>query len=523
MPSCRTTGAVATLLIAGTAAWADEPQHGGTLHVVVTPEPPMLMQGLNQNGPTNMIAGNIYESLLRYSPDLEPQPSLAREWEVSDDALTYTFHLQEGVTWHDGEPFSAEDVVFSLDVFLPEVHPRWRPIHANQIESISAADDSTVEIVLRQPFGPLMLAMEVASAPIIPAHIYEGTDYAANEMNATPIGTGPFKFEEWERGSYVHLVRNDEYWMEDRPYLDEVYFQFIPDAAARAVAYENGQIDILTGGAVDNFDVARLEAADDTCVTTAGWEMMAPHAWMAINHREEILASREFRQGLMHAIDREFGRDVVWNGFGEIPTGPISSKTRFYDGDVQTYDFDPDRARELIEASGYDGETIELLGLPYGEAWTRWAEAIRQNLGDVGVNVNIVTTDVAGWTQRVGEWDFQTTFNFLYQLGDPAIGVARSYISGNIARGNPFGNVGGYSNEEVDRIFAEAANAATDEERQELYSEVQRILAEDLPVLWLLEMDFPTVYRCNIQNFPTTAIGINDGLRDLWIDGDGDT
>jgi peptide/nickel transport system substrate-binding protein len=190
---------------------------------------------------------------------------------------------------------------------------------------------------------------------------------------------------------------------------------------------------------------------------------------------------------------------------------------------VQTYDFDPDRARELIEASGYDGETIELLGLPYGEAWTRWAEAIRQNLGDVGVNVNIVTTDVAGWTQRVGEWDFQTTFNFLYQLGDPAIGVARSYISGNIARGNPFGNVGGYSDEEVDRIFAEAANAATDEERQELYSEVQQILAEDLPVLWLLEMDFPTVYRCNIQNFPTTAIGINDGLRDLWIDGDGDT
>jgi peptide/nickel transport system substrate-binding protein len=183
---------------------------------------------------------------------------------------------------------------------------------------------------------------------------------------------------------------------------------------------------------------------------------------------------------------------------------------------VPTYDYDPEKARELIEASGYDGEPIEFLALPYGETWTRWAEAIRQNLADVGVDLQIVTTDVPGWTQRTSEWNFDLTFNFLYQLGDPAIGVARSYISSNIIKGSPFANVGGYSNEEADRLFAEAAIVSSDEERQELYSRMQALLAEDLPVLWLLEMDYPTIHRCNVQNLVTTAIGVNDGFRDAW-------
>jgi peptide/nickel transport system substrate-binding protein len=108
------------------------------------------------------------------------------------------------------------------------------------------------------------------------------------------------------------------------------------------------------------------------------------------------------------------------------------------------------------------------------------------------------------------------TFNFLYQLGDPATGVARSYVSSNIVKGNPFGNVGGYSNPEADMLFAQAANAPSDQARQTLYTKVQQILAEDLPVLWLLEMDFPTIHRCNVKNLVNTAIGVNDGFRDAW-------
>lgn len=508
--------ALAASVFALGAAIAQEPKKGGTVHVVVQPEPPMLMQGLNQNGPTNMVAGNIYESLLRYNEKLEPQPSLAKSWEISPDAKTYTFKLQEGVKWHDGKPFTADDVVFTLDKFLRDVHPRWRPIVNAQVDKIEKIDDLTVRITLKQPFGPMVMTQEVASAPMIPKHIYDGTDYRANPANNTPIGTGPFKLKEWKKGSYIHLVKNEDYWLKGKPNLDEIYWQIIPDAAARAVAYETGKVDVLTGGSVDVYDVARLSKLPNTCMTTKGWEMFAPHAWLTPNVRNGILGNKQFRQGLMYAIDREFGKDVVWGGLGKLPTGPISSKTKFYSGDVPKYSYDPAKAKELIKASGYKGETIRLLNLPYGETWSRWSEAIKQNLEDVGVKVQIENTDVPGWTQKASNWDFDLNFNFLYQLGDPAMGVARSYISSNIAKGNPFANVGGYSNPEVDKLFADAAIAPTDKERQELYTKVQKVLADELPVLWLLEMDFPTIYRCNVKNLVTTGVGVNDGFRDAW-------
>lgn len=497
-------------------AQAGEPTKGGTVQLAVTPEPPGLMLGLMQNGPTQMIAGNIYESLLRYDTNLTPQPSLAESWEISDDELTYTFKLRENVKWHDGEDFDADDVMFSLDVFLREVHPRWRPTVNAQVASIEKTGDYEIQIKLKAPFEPLLLSFEVGTTPIIPKHIYEGTEFRANPMNATPIGTGPMKFVEWSRGSYVHLQRNEDYYLENKPYIDEVYYRFIPDAASRAVAYETGTVDVLTGGSVEIFDVPRLAALPNTCVTTEGWEIFSPHAWVALNVREGALAEKSFRQGLMHAIDREFARDVVWSGYGTIANSPISSRTRFHSQDLPEYGYDPDRARALIAESGYNGETLEFLVLPYGETWTRWAEATRQNLEDVGVKVNLVTTDVAGWSERVGSFNFQMTHNFLYQYGDPALGVSRSYVSSNIVQGNPFSNVMGYANDEVDRLFAEAANAPA-EERPALYQKAQEILIDELPVLWMAEMDFPTVYRCDLQDFITTAIGVNDAFRDTWL------
>jgi peptide/nickel transport system substrate-binding protein len=508
----RTTLAAVLALACAPAALAQGTPKG-SLQVVVTPEPPSLMVGLVQNGPTQMVAGNIYESLLRYDEKLQPQPSLAESWEISPDQKVYTFKLRQNVKWHDGKPFTADDVVFSLDKFHRETHPRMRPIINAQFEKIEKVDDHTVRITLKQPFGPLLSIFEPGSATMVPKHIYEGTDYRANPMNNTPIGTGPMKLQEWRKGSFIHLVKNEDYYIKGKPALDSVYFRIIPDAAARAVAYETGGVDVLTGNSVEIFDVARLSKLPNTCVTTKGWEMFAPIGWVVMNLRTGPLASKEFRQGLMHAIDREFSKDVVWSGYGKIATGPINSKTKYYTGDVRQYPYDPKKARELIKQSGYKGETLRFLNLPYGETWTRWGEQIKQNLADVGVNVTMESTDVPGWNKRVSDWDFDMTFNFLYQYGDPALGVARTYISTNIAKGSPFNNLGGYANPEVDRLFAEAANAP-EEKRAPLYAQVQKILVEDLPILWLTELEFPTVSRCNVKDLVTTAIGINDALRD---------
>jgi len=386
------------------------------------------------------------------------------------------------------------------------------------VDSITAPDAQTVVFQLNKPFGPFINAFEVGTMPIVPKHLYEGTDFANNPMNATPIGTGPFKFAEWEKGSYIHLVKNPDYYLEGKPYLDDVYYRVIPDAASRAVAFETGEVDVLPGGSVENFDVQRLVAMDGTCSTGEGWEFFAPHSWLWLNNREGPTSDKRFRQAVMFAMDREFVKDVVWNGFGKVATGPVSSKTNFYTNDVPQYPHDPEKARALLAEMGYAGEPVRLLPLPYGETWQRWAEAVKQNLEEVGINVSLDATDVAGWNEKTAQWDYDIAFTYLYQYADPALGVARTYLASNIAKGSPWNNVQGYDNPEMDALWSKAAVTVGTDARQAVYDEIQAKIVDDVPVGWLLEIEFPTLYNCNVKDLVTTGIGVNDGLRDAWIE-----
>ncbi|CAN7683180.1 ABC transporter substrate-binding protein [Bosea sp. LjRoot9] len=512
----RSLAGIALACLMLSAAVAQAPKAGGAVNVAIQPEPPGLMLALIQNGPTQMVAGNIYEGLLRYGPKLEPQPGLAESWKVSEDAKTYTFALKKGVTWHDGKPFTSADVLFSIET-LKLTHARARA-NLVQLDKVEAPDESTVVFTLKQPFGPFLGIFEVGSMPMIPKHIYDGTDVKTNPANNTPIGTGPFMFKEWQKGSFIRLVKNPNYHIKGKPYLDEIYWHVIPDAAARSVAYETGKIDILPGGSVENFDVPRLSKLKDTCVTGAGWEFFSPHSWLWLNNRSGPTANKLFRQAVMYALDRDFAKDVIWNGLGKVATGPSNSAIRFYSDAVPKYDFNPGKAKALLKEAGYKGEKVRLLPLPYGETWQRWAEAVRQNLQDVGINIETVATDVPGWNQKTAEWDYDIAFTYLYQYGDPALGVGRNYVSSQIAKGSPFNNVEGYSNPEIDKLFADGAVAVPDSKRAELYLAAQKKLVEDVPVAWLLELQFPTITRCKVKDLVTTAIGVNDGFRDAWID-----
>jgi peptide/nickel transport system substrate-binding protein len=497
-------------------ALAQEPKLGGTINAVIQPEPPGLMLALVQNGPTQMVSGNIYEGLLRYNKKLEPQPGLAESWTISDDSKTYTFKLKQGVTWHDGKPFTSADVLFSIET-LKVTHARARG-NLVQLDKVEAPDDHTVVFTLKQPFGPFIGIFEVGSMPMIPKHIYEGSDIKTNPANNTPIGTGPFMLKEWKKGSFIQLVKNPNYHVKGKPYIDGIYWQVIPDAAARSVAYETGKVDVLPGGSIENFDVPRVSKLPNTCVTGEGWEFFSPLAWMWLNNRNPILANKKVRQAIMYAVDREFAKDVIWNGLGKVATGPSASTIKFYTDDVPKYPYDPAKAKALLKEAGYKGEKIRIMPLPYGETWQRWGEAVKQNLVDVGFNVETIATDVPGSNQRNMEWDFDISFTYLYQYGDPALGVGRNYVSSQIAKGQLFNNLEGYSNPEVDRLFAEGAVATPDSKRKELYDKVQKILVEDVPVAWLLELQFPTIMNCKVKNLITTGIGVNDGFRDAWID-----
>jgi peptide/nickel transport system substrate-binding protein len=486
---------------------------GGTLNAIVNPEPPNLVLGLNQLLPTQLVASKIYQGLLRYDFDLTPRPSLAKSWEISPDGKTYTFHLERNVKWHDGTPFTARDVLFSTDVFLKETHARWRSMH-ERTESIRAVDDFTIEFKLKEPFSPFIYAFLPAGAPMMPKHIYDGTDYRNNPANATPIGTGPFKFKEWRRGSFIHLVRNDQYWKPNRPYLDEIYYYVIPDSAQRVAALESGRIDMAQNNDIEAFDVPRIKGLPNIDFRTSGPEAVSPISWLDVNLRIAPFNDKRFRQAMLHAIDRDFLQKNIWFGLGKTAHGPIASTTRYYDEKaVKRYAYDPQKSMALLDEMGLKPDArgvrarVKMLALPYGEVWTRHAEFVKQQFGKVGIDVTIETTDAAGFLQRNANWDFELCFNFVSQFMHPAVGVARTYISSNIRKGIISTNVMGYSNPRVDQLFSEAAVQTAEAEIQKRYSEIQAIISDELPVIYLTELEFP--------------IFINKKFRNVVMDGNG--
>lgn len=510
-----------TLVAVLPAAVAAEPVRGGTLNSALWPEPPGIVMGIHLNAPTLLPSTKIFEGLMTYDFDLNPLPVLAESWEISEDGRVWTMHLREGVTWHDGEPFTADDVVFTFGEFLPEVHARSRPTFART--AVEALDDHTVQLTLEEPYAPLLRSFDAIGAPIVPAHLYRGTDFRNNPVNQAPIGTGPFAFQEWRQGEYIHLVRNDAYWQEGKPYLDEIYYRFIPDSASRALALETGQIQLATQSDIELVDVARLEAMPNLEVTTRGWEWGSPISWMELNLRREPFDNVDFRRAILYAIDREFIAENIFFGLAEVATSPIHSSSPFHETDVAHYDYDPEKAIALLDAAGFtadaDGTRAEvaLMGLPYGELWERVSQYIRQSLDQVGIRVTLEATDVAGWGSRFGNWDFDMTTTFLTTLSDPALGVARTFITENQRQGVLFTNTSGYSNPRVDELFAQAAASTDEAERKALYSEVQQILMDEAVLTWLVELQWPTIHDTRLKNVVQDGLGPNSSFADVYF------
>ena len=229
----------AICILAGGQPARAEPIHGGTLTWVVVREPPVLIPLTTSAGGSTEIGPNVVEGLLAFDQDLRPRPLLATAWQVSQDGLRYTFELRRGVTWHDGKPFTSADVASSISA-LKQVHPRGRATFANVAEVLTP-DEHTAIIVLSKPAPYLLSALSSSESPIVPKHLYEGTDVVANPHNSAPVGTGPFVFKEFVKGSHVILDRNPNYWDKPKPYLDRLVVRFVPDAAARAAALEFGR------------------------------------------------------------------------------------------------------------------------------------------------------------------------------------------------------------------------------------------------------------------------------------------
>jgi peptide/nickel transport system substrate-binding protein len=525
----RALFAAAMVVVLSTAAQAQEPQRGGTMVMIVQPEPATLASYLSVAGNICPVACQVYEGLVGYDWDLKPVPKLAASWEVSPDGLTIAFHLRDGVTFHNGAKFTSADVQYSFMEVLKKVHPRAAVV-LGELAAVDAPDPLTAIFHFSHPAPYLMMALSGYDAPILSKSAFENTDPAANPTANKPIGTGPFRFGAWERGQYIRLDRNPNYWQNALPYLDHIVARFIPDASTRSAALETGEVQYAAYSSVNYSDVKRLQANPALDTTSKGYEMTSGISEIEMNAHRPPFDKREVRQAIAYAIDRTFIIDNVQYGFGKPATGPISSNfapSGIYTDDVLRFDV-PDRiavANRLLDEAGLprkeDGmrfaTTIEVNS--FGQQWQRQAEYIKQALAVIGINVTLRSEDTGAWLRRVyTDYDYSMNEPFVSNGSDPVIGVQRQYVTDQIRKGVVFVNNSFYSNKQVDDLFAAGAEELEPTKRAEIYHQIQKILVTDSPLIWLTEIQYVTVFNKKLHDATTGPLGTYSAFDRAWIE-----
>jgi peptide/nickel transport system substrate-binding protein len=461
---------------------------------------------------------------LAYDLDLRPQAQLATAWSISPDGLQYTFNLRPGVTWHDGQPFTAEDVAFSV-LTLKQTHPRGRGTFAGVAE-VTTPDPLTAVIVLSKPAPYLISALAAGEAPIIPKHIYLETDISANPNNAHPIGTGPFVFREWVKGSDVILDRNPNYWDKQKPYLDRVIIRFIPDAGARSAAFEAKEIDLGGDTPVPMADLERIKTIPFLGIETGGYRYTGNQSQMVFNLDSKPLADLRVRQAIAHAVDLKSVLATAWYGYGRVsPTAISPALAEFHDDAIKPYTHDLALAAHLLDEANYprggDGKrfSLRLTFNPYNDGNRRSAEYVRQALSRLGIDAPLSAYDFAAFVKAVyTDRAFDIELEQLSNMFDPTIGVQRVYWSKNFKPGLGFSNGAHYQSPAADRLLEAAAVEPSPSARRDLFLRFQKVVYDDLPILNLVAFDTVTVFNRRVHDHTLTADGLNANFADVYLD-----
>ncbi|MEB0208504.1 ABC transporter substrate-binding protein [Pseudomonas sp. CCC3.1] len=518
-----TSATAALLQLTPRFSYADDtPVRGGTLKLHIAIEPPILVNLTHTAGAAVYITGKVTEGLLNYDMDLKPLPQLATAWTVSEDGLAYTFSLRQDVKWHDGQDFSADDVVFSLNT-LKNSNPRGRATFAN-VASITAINPHLVQLTLSKPAPYLLTALAACESPIVAKHVYGEARPETHPNASAPIGTGPFVFKEWVRGSHVILERNPNYWDAPKPYLDRIIVRFIADSAATVAALEAGEIDISTGG-VPLSDIERIKINPRLSIEDRSEPYINGITRVEFNLDNPYLKQHAVRVAIAHAINLEFIRKTIFLGYGQPLYGPISPDMKnFYAHDLPRYAFDVAKANQLLDDAGLARDAqgvrfkLTLDPLPGPETYRRTADYIKQALAKIGIQVTLRSQDFATYVKRVyTDRDFDFTLNGMSNLFDPTVGVQRLYWSKNFQPGVPFSNGAHYNNPQVDQLLEAAAVETDVQKRFALFAEFQKTVVEDLPDLGISTLVNPIVYDKRVKQFFVGAQGLVSNAAEIFI------
>ena len=487
------TGAI---LLAAISAYSTASATTDTIRIGMQLEPPNLdPTGGAAAAIDEVVYANIYEGLTRYGPDGSINPALASSWDISDDGLTYTFHLQTGVTFHDGSAFDASDVKFSLDRARDENSTNAQKALFAGISDVIVVDAATIKIVLSEPNGAFTRNMAWGDAVIL--------DPATADTAATnPIGTGPFKFSKWIQGDSVEIVRNPDYWGEPVA-LSMATFKFISDATAAFGAVMAGDVD-----AYPNYPspetLVQFEADPRFNVIVGSTE---GETILSTNNKSDVLKDIRIRKAIAHSIDRQAIIDGAMYGYGT----PIGTHFAPHNPDYLDLkgnsNYDPDQARSLLQEAGYSEGPSLSLKLPPPSYARRGGEIIAAQLREVGFEVETSNLEWAQWLDQVfRNKDYDLTIVSHTEPNDINIYARPDYYFL-------------YDNKEFQDLMQQLTLTADAAERTKLLHKAQTIISEDYVNGYLFQLAKLGVAKANIvglwSNSPTQA---NDLTAVHWID-----
>lgn len=480
-----------------------EPQPGGDLVMVRADDPSTLMPTDPSDNAAIWVIQNVFDTLVVASDDgQDVQPGLATEWEQSEDKLTWTFQLREGVTFHNGDPVTPEDVEFSIDRATDPDLP-FGSLN-EQIESVEATDDSTIEVTTKVPWSPLPADLALFANSIVPKDF---AGMSEEEFAEKPIGSGPFKFDSWTKGQTLKVVKNPDYWDEGKPYLDSVTFNTVPDANTRAQQLLGDQAQINEFPPYSTIE--GLRTTPNVQVETFESSKIN---YINMNNRAEPLDDVHVRRALSMALDRKSMIDAVTYGNAKEATTFMSPALWGHDPEVEGLQYDLEAAKaELAESDHPDGFTIEMTigsGDPDSTAIAQIAQEAWAQIG-VELEINPVDPATARENRMNGNFELVTSYATT-DIIDP------DQMVGFLVRGGNRIN-SGYANDELDEAASKAAQTDDRAEREEYYSRIQQIATEEAALIPLYYSPAVFSFADSVKGFKTTAVG-SYTLRDTWLD-----
>lgn len=492
-----------TLVLSGcsTTPTAEQPTEGGSLVVGVTSDPDTLFPWKATQFQAVNVLQNLYGTLTEFDQDLNVVPGLAESWDVSEDGLTVTLHLREGVTFADGTTFGSEDVKFSLDAINDEANAAVARSSLASIVSVEATDETTVTLTLSAPDAALMANLAVTGLSILSS---EDTE---EELNTTPNGTGPFIFEERVASQSITLAKNDAYWG-DLALLDTVEFRVIPDESSIVSALQSGNVQFAV---FDDPLVADTAASSSTNI--AKTPQLSYHA-LQLNATRGALTDVNVRLAMQCAIDRQEVLDTAALGEGEV-TGPITSPAFQSDPNSRPCPTrDLDKAADYLAAAGLeDGVTVNAI-VSQGEYATsvNEAQSLKAQLAEANINLEIEVLEIGAFVDRWIAADFEAAVALNGGRPDPDGMYGRYFTStGNLNK------VAGYSSPKLDELFAAGRESSDQAERVEIYTEISNELENNAAWIWLFTSYTYTATASTVDGFVPMANGSLQYLRTTSI------